>query len=269
LTGTPALAGVNLDDLMEVNKAVAALKRGDVADARLVYRTRHRNANEVWLESTMRVTKPIGNGKIDGVVAISRDVTAQKSAELRLAALVMLDGLTGLANRRGFDERLQEEWVRAQRDSTPLSLLMIDVDHFKKFNDRYGHQGGDACLQSIAKVLTAEARRPADLAARYGGEEFVLLLPNTTGEGCVLVGERIRTELRKLCMVHALNPPSRRVTVSLGGATVCPKAELPVKTSSLLEAADRALYVVKDSGRDQLIMADQEVVRFEAEIVSG
>lgn len=261
LTGTLALAGVNVEDLPKVNETVAALKHGNITEARIVYRTRHRDAKEVWVESAMRVTRNSDTGEIDGVVAISRDVTERKSAEDKLAALAILDGLTGLANRRRFDERLQDEWARACRDGASMSLLMIDVDHFKKFNDQYGHPAGDACLRALAKVLAAEARRPADLAARYGGEEFALLLPNTDAPGCKLVGERIRDELRKLCIIHALNPPSSQVTVSLGGATIRPMAAGSRESSSLLEAADHALYAAKDGGRDRLFMAAQATTR--------
>jgi diguanylate cyclase (GGDEF)-like protein/PAS domain S-box-containing protein len=268
LTGTPALAGVNADDLPAVNETVEALRRGDITDARIVYRTRHRDAQEVWIESTMRVTRRSDTSEIDGVVAISRDVTEQKNAEQRLGALAMLDGLTGLANRGRFDERLQEEWARALREGTPLSLLMIDVDHFKKFNDQYGHPAGDACLRAVAKILRAEARRPADLAARYGGEEFVLLLPNTEAAGCALVGERVREELRRLDVTHAMNPPTRRVTVSLGGATIWPNAKLATETSSLIDAADRALYTAKEAGRDRLMMSDGIPAQFDLEIMS-
>jgi diguanylate cyclase (GGDEF)-like protein/PAS domain S-box-containing protein len=268
LTGTPALAGVSAEDLPRVRETVEALKRGALTEARITYRTRHRNADIVWLESTMRVTRRSETGKIDGVVAISRDVTQRKSAEEKLAVLATLDSLTGLANRRRFDERLQEEWARALREGSPLSLLMIDVDHFKKFNDQYGHPAGDACLRSVAKTLRAEARRPADLAARYGGEEFVLLLPNTEAAGCELVGERVREELRRLDITHAMNPPTRRVTVSLGGATIWPNAELATETSSLLSAADRALYAAKHAGRDQLIMSDGILAQFDLESMS-
>jgi diguanylate cyclase (GGDEF)-like protein/PAS domain S-box-containing protein len=268
LTGTPALAGVSADDLPAVDEAVAALRRGDITDARIVYRTRHRDTQEVWIESTMRVTRRSDTNQVDGVVAISRDVTQQKNAEQKLGALAIRDGLTGLANRGRFDERLQEEWARALREGTPLSLLMIDVDHFKKFNDQYGHPAGDACLRSVASVLGAEARRPADLAARYGGEEFVLLLPNTEAAGCELVGERIREELRRLDMAHAVNHPSKRVTVSLGGATIWPNAGLPTESSSLVNAADRALYAAKDGGRDRLMMFDGIPAQFGLEFIS-
>jgi diguanylate cyclase (GGDEF)-like protein/PAS domain S-box-containing protein len=267
LMGTAALAGVNADDLPEVNDIVSALRRGDITDARIAYRTRHRDTQEVWIESTMRVTRRSDTNEIDGVVAISRDVTLQKKAAQRLGALAILDGLTGLSNRGRFDERLQEEWARALRESTPLSLLMIDVDHFKKFNDRYGHPTGDACLRSVAETLGAEARRPADLAARYGGEEFVLLLPNTEAAGCQMVGERVREGLRRLDIAHAMNAPSKRVTVSLGGATVWPSAEIQKKPSSLVDAADRALYAAKDGGRDRLMMSDGIAVGFDLEIV--
>jgi diguanylate cyclase (GGDEF)-like protein/PAS domain S-box-containing protein len=261
LIGTPALAGVNAEDLPMVNDTVAALKRGDITEVRIVYRTRHRDALEVWIESAMRVTRNSITGEIDGVVAISRDVTERKIAEARFAALAVLDGLTGLANRRRFDERLQEEWARAFRDGTSISLLMIDVDHFKTFNDQYGHPAGDACLRMVAKVLAAEARRPADLAARYGGEEFVLLLPNTDAAGCELVGARILEELRKLCMAHAVNAPSRQVTLSLGGASVRPNAQGLTESTSLIQTADQALYAAKDAGRDRLIMSEPAATR--------
>jgi diguanylate cyclase (GGDEF)-like protein/PAS domain S-box-containing protein len=266
LTGTSALAGVNAEDLPKVRDVVAALKRGDVTEARIVYRTRHRDAKEVWIESTMQVTRNLDTGKIDGVVAISRDVTQQKNAEAKLAALAILDGLTGLANRRRFDERLQEEWARACREGTSLSLLIVDLDHFKKFNDQYGHPAGDACLQAVAQVLAAEARRPADLAARYGGEEFVMLLPNTDATGCKLVGEKIRRGLQQLGIPHTLNIPSKRVTASLGGASIRLHADRPTESSSLIQEADRALYAAKESGRDRLIMADRATVQPDAEV---
>ena len=254
LLGTPALAGVNAEDLPRVEAMVAALKRGEAEDARIVYRSRHREKKEIWIESTMRVTKKFGTGEINGVVAISRDMSEHKSLEQKLAALATLDGLTGIANRRHFDERLENEWTRARREGTTLSLLLIDVDHFKKFNDQYGHLAGDACLQAVAKILAAQARRPADVSARFGGEEFVLLLPNTNATGCQQIGETIRQALAQLGIVHALNFPSRQVTVSIGGTTTaCGDAQ--ASCLSLVEAADRALYSAKKDGRDRLVMS--------------
>jgi diguanylate cyclase (GGDEF)-like protein/PAS domain S-box-containing protein len=258
LTGTAALAGVNALDLPRVEKTVAALRRGDVEEARISYRTRHREKNEIWIESNLRVTREV-NGQIDGVVAISRDITEQKNLEERLETLAIEDGLTGLANRRCFDERLQQEWARSARDNTPLSLLMIDVDHFKTFNDQYGHPAGDDCLRSVARVLAGETKRTADLAARYGGEEFALLLPNTDAAGCARIGGRIRRELRKAAIPHKPNLPTRLVTASLGGAVCRPGSERSASHASLVEAADRALYAAKEAGRDRLVMAGQVV----------
>jgi diguanylate cyclase (GGDEF)-like protein/PAS domain S-box-containing protein len=257
LVGTPALARVNPEDLPRVEQAVAALKRGEVEEAKVLYRTRHREKADIWLETALRVTRRPDTGMIDGVVAISRDMTEHKDLEDKLAALATSDGLTGLANRRAFDERLALEWARAAREGTALSLLMIDVDHFKKFNDRYGHPAGDGCLRAVAGVLTALARRPGDLAARYGGEEFALLLPNTDAEGCEQVGQRLCEALRELKIPHGLNPPSRRVTASLGGATAWPNSATALNGASLVGAADRALYAAKDAGRDCLIMSGQ------------
>jgi diguanylate cyclase (GGDEF)-like protein/PAS domain S-box-containing protein len=254
LMGQPALAGVNAEDLPRVEAMVAALKLGEGEDARIVYRTRHREKKEIWVESTMRVTRKYGTGEIDGVVAISRDMTEHKALEQKLAALATLDGLTGIANRRHFDEHLEKEWARARRDGTSLSVLLIDVDHFKKYNDRYGHPAGDVCLKSIAKVLGAQVRRPADLAARYGGEEFVLLLPDTDRAGCERIGKNIRDSLAVLGMDHELNLPSQKVTVSIGGAPAAWQDE-KASGSSLIEKADQALYCAKDEGRDRLVMS--------------
>ena len=254
LVGTPALAGVNPEDLPRVEQAVAALKRGESEEARIIYRARHRERTEIWIETALRVTRS-DTGLIDGAVAISRDMTEHKDLEDKLEALATSDGLTGLANRRCFDERLEQEWARASRDGTALSVLMIDIDHFKKFNDRYGHPAGDGCLRAVAGVLATQARRPGDLAARYGGEEFALLLPDTNAEGCEQVGLRVRDALHDIQLPHGLNPPSGVVTASLGGATAWPKSAATTDVTSLVGAADRALYSAKESGRDRLVMS--------------
>ena len=259
LGGTPALAGVNAEDLPHVRQTVEALKAGETEETRLVYRTRHRHGGEIWLETALRATRDPGTGKIDGVVAISRDMTKHKDLEKKLSNLATKDGLTGLANRRHFDDMLQQEWRRAERSGYPVSLLMMDVDNFKKFNDHYGHPAGDACLKAVATALAAEARRPADLAARYGGEEFVLLLPHTDEVGCALVAERVREALATLDLPHVQNPPTKRVTLSIGGATGWPNAESLGNHPSLIAASDRALYAAKHAGRDRFVMSGQVV----------
>lgn len=234
------------------------MRGGEAEGARIIYRNRHREKGEIWLETALRVTRNPKSGEIDGVVAISHDMTEHKDLEDKLAVLASSDGLTGLANRRHFDEQLESEWERAKREGTPLSLLLLDVDHFKKFNDQYGHQAGDACLRSVARVLSEQARRPADVAARYGGEEFALLLPNTDAAGCAQVGERIQQAIRDLGILHALNPPSRLITLSLGGATLLSASD-KLHCTSLIEAADKALYAAKESGPDRLVMSGQVI----------
>jgi diguanylate cyclase (GGDEF)-like protein/PAS domain S-box-containing protein len=254
LVGTLALARISPSDLPAVKHTVAMLRRGEIEEARITYRTRHREKSEIWVESSLRVTRKV-DGKIDGVIAITRDVTEHKDIEERLEALAIEDGLTGLANRRRFDERLDEEWRRAVRERTSLGLLMIDLDHFKKYNDLYGHLAGDECLRSVARVLAAEAQRATDLAARFGGEEFVILLPNTDAAGCARIGERVRRALDEAALPHALNRPSGRVTVSLGGAVCRPADDRAAEPTSLIDAADHALYAAKNSGRDRLVMS--------------
>jgi diguanylate cyclase (GGDEF)-like protein/PAS domain S-box-containing protein len=254
LVDRPAFAGVNEEDLPGVEETVAALKRGEVEEARVTYRARHLEKSEIWVESTLRVTRSV-NGEIDGAVAITRDITRQKDLEEKLETLATQDGLTGIANRRRFDERLLEEWGRAYRERTRLGLLMIDLDHFKQFNDSYGHQVGDECLRSIAGILTKEAQRTTDLPVRYGGEEFAMLLPNTDAAGCARIGERIRRAILEAGIPHALNLPCGLVTASVGGAICRPAVERSAGHASLLEAADRALYEAKDGGRNRVVMA--------------
>ncbi|MDN4988134.1 diguanylate cyclase [Bradyrhizobium sp. WYCCWR 13022] len=256
LIGTDALAGINPEDRPQVQAIVDAMKRGEMDEARITYRNGHRQKTEVWLESTMRVTRK-DNGNVDGVVAISRDITEQKKLETRLETLAIEDSLTGLANRRRFDERLREEWARAYRDRSSLGLLMIDVDHFKAYNDEYGHPAGDACLRVVARTIAAEVQRVGDLAARYGGEEFAMLLPNTDAAGCARVGERIGSAVHDAGLVHATNPAGPCVTVSVGGAACRPAAERTAGAGSLVEAADRALYAGKTAGRDRLMMSGE------------
>jgi diguanylate cyclase (GGDEF)-like protein len=193
------------------------------------------------------------DGQLMAVIETLRDVTEQKVAQTALERLATLDGLTGIANRRAFDERLQHEWSRASRANAPLSLIMADVDYFKRYNDVYGHQGGDECLRAVSAVFQRLAFRASDLAARYGGEEFAIILPSTDLEGVREVAERIRTEVEAAALPHAGSEVAPCVTLSLGVATVFPGADGEPKT--LLTQADQALYAAKKAGRNRVFAA--------------
>lgn len=253
LVGTTALSGVHPDDLSRVRTVVSHLKQGIYAEARVLYRTRHRDNGFIWLESSLRVTRSAETGAIDGVVAITRDMTEHKDLQTNLAALAATDSLTGLANRRTFDDRFKAAWDGATASQSSLSVIMVDVDHFKKFNDRYGHEDGDRCLQAVAQALASVVHRPLDLVARYGGEEFVVLLPDTGADGCAKVAEQLREAVASLEVPHLDNAPLNRVSISLGGASFVPS---PGNAAlSLVKAADAALYVAKRAGRNQAYMA--------------
>jgi len=173
----------------------------------------------------------------------------------RLESLSNSDSLLGIANRRRFDQALDTEWRRGLREKHPLSLLMIDVDHFKRYNDFYGHPAGDRCLQVLARAAGEPGvlRRPADLLARYGGEELVVLLPNTTLAGALSTAQRIRSAITGLHIEHADSPVAAEVTVSIGVATAHPE---PHSTpAALMAAADRGLYAAKAAGRNRVSAA--------------
>jgi two-component system chemotaxis family response regulator WspR len=172
-----------------------------------------------------------------------------EASNLELARLSAQDGLTGLANRRRLDETLAAECRRASRDKTALSLLMTDVDFFKKYNDTYGHPLGDECLRRVASALASGARRPADLAARYGGEEFALILPSTPEDGAPVVAESVRARVEALQIPHAGSTVAGYVTISLGIATLHPGDAL--SPADLIQRADAALYVAKRGGRNR------------------
>jgi len=180
---------------------------------------------------------------------------ARASLELHnisLRALADSDGLTGLGNRRLFEEALEREIGRARRSGLPFALILTDVDFFKKYNDRYGHVAGDGCLRQIALAITSGARRPADLAARYGGEEFALILPDTDLEGAMAVAEIIREAVAELQLEHA-DSPNGRITLSLGVVAGYPAQEAEQASSAWVEAADTALYDAKAGGRNRAV----------------
>ena len=167
-----------------------------------------------------------------------------------LESLAHIDGLTGIPNRRRFDEALEVEWKRAVRTGTPVSLVMMDVDFFKYYNDTYGHGMGDTCLQQVATAIAAAITRPSDLVARYGGEEFVALLPDTDAEGSYTVAERMRRNVEALQLSHEHSAASRCVTISAGLASSVPTAE--DASQELLKQADQMLYRSKEAGRNRV-----------------
>lgn len=194
------------------------------------------------------------HGKLIAVVETLRDITDQKLAEMALQSLATLDSLTGLANRRSLDEKLQREWKCGQRNGNPLACVLADVDHFKHYNDHYGHQKGDECLRQVAIAISATVFRPADLTARYGGEEFAIIMPNTDLTGATAVAERICTAVRDLSIPHAASETAPCVSLSLGVAVRIPNAKS--SPEMLIEAADSALYGAKHTGRNRVVVAE-------------
>ena len=176
----------------------------------------------------------------------------RRTESLRIAS--QQDGLTAIANRGKFEEQLEVQWRRCARAAAPLSLLLLDVDYFKQFNDKYGHQAGDDCLRQVAAVLKQALRRDDDLAARYGGEEFVLLLPFTDLPGALTVADSVQRALARLALPHAGSLVANRVTCSLGCARLIPEPE--IAPGELVEMADVALYRAKRNGRNRIEVAD-------------
>ncbi len=217
-------------------------------------RFRRADGEYAWLESHMSLVRNAA-GQPEEIISTARDITQQKAMEAALAKAhselqhqVSTDGLTGIANRRRFDEVLEAEWHRAMRNRAPIGVLMVDVDYFKSYNDSAGHLAGDDCLRAIAGAIAQAVRRPGDLVARYGGEEFGVILPETSQAGGLEIAHRMRTSIASLALSH----PGRGglVTVSIGLAWQIPQQRS--SRNSLVEYADRALYRAKTLGRDRI-----------------
>lgn len=200
------------------------------------------------------ITKPFSPAIVRA--RVSTQMRLKRKTDL-LEQYAMLDGLTGIPNRRQFDERLDKEWRRSLRDGLPLSVIMLDIDHFKGFNDHYGHGAGDQCLQKVARTLSDTLVRAGDCLCRYGGEEFIALLPNTEATGTHEVAEHLRVAVESLAIPHNYSSVASVVTISLGTATFDPATFDTARGSeigppSLIDRADAALYAAKKAGRNRV-----------------
>jgi diguanylate cyclase (GGDEF)-like protein/PAS domain S-box-containing protein len=221
---------------------------------------RRRNG-EIYPQQTSLSVLRDPQGNISHYASVLRDRSHEYRLEAELRSLATQDGLTGIANRRTFDDVLAREWARALRDGRPLSLLMIDIDYFKRYNDRFGHPAGDECLRRVAQAIAGAVGRASDQAARYGGEEFALILPNTDAAAAALVAEKVRSAVAALGQPHPASDAAAFVTVSIGAATVTPtRMSNPTlqhgDAATLVAQADKALYQAKAGGRNRVFAAE-------------
>jgi diguanylate cyclase (GGDEF)-like protein/PAS domain S-box-containing protein len=256
MLGKHAYELVHPDDLQRTQEVFAKIGPR-YPNQTLTFRMRRADGSYIWVGGVYRHLQAD-----DGILAVLRDITAQKLAEQQLAdanvkleaanailrRMAHVDGLTGLANRRHFDELLAEEFRRAQRMELPLGLVLLDVDHFKAFNDHYGHLGGDDCLRRVSRCIDAARQRPGDHAARYGGEEIAMLLPATDAVGSAEVADRVRNAVAGLRIEHS-GSRFDIVTVSAGAAAIQPFSG-GSDPAALIKAADMALYQAKAAGRN-------------------
>jgi diguanylate cyclase (GGDEF)-like protein/PAS domain S-box-containing protein len=253
----PLVDVVHPDDRAALLADLRALQDGYLSGD-LRFRACHASGDAIWVEATGRMLSAS-----DGMILAIRDITRRKQVEDQLAAanerlhaLASQDGLTGLRNRRSFDEAFDTEWRRAAREGLPLGLILLDVDRFKSYNDVHGHQAGDDCLRAVAAAIAGALRRPADLAARYGGEEFVVLLPNTDAAGTLKIAEDVRSAVEDLGMPNRGNG-GVPVTIS-AGIWACIRVD-GLSQREALRAADENLYAAKAAGRNRVHAASPEL----------
>jgi diguanylate cyclase (GGDEF)-like protein/PAS domain S-box-containing protein len=250
---------VHPDDAATLTEMLETFRKERVYPPRAEFRYRKADGSYAWLEFNLNVVYD-ERGEPVGYVDIARDVSRRKLEEADLQRslataeqLASSDALTGIANRRHFDQIVEQEWLRAAREKTSLAVLLIDVDRFKAYNDVYGHLAGDECLKRVVAAIQPVISRPADLLARYGGEEFVVVLPLTEAAGARKVAEWIRAAIERHKLPHPGNPPYGVITLSIGCATLVPRPK--ITHLHLLEAADQALYRAKARGRNCVQLA--------------
>ena len=238
-----------------VNFCVSQSQSG--TDHEADYRALTADGDYVWIRDVVHVARD-ENGEVEALIGFMFDISERKKTEEKLKALQreleelsFKDGLTGVANRRMFDSILQLEWTNARRNGQPLSVILLDIDFFKQYNDHYGHIAGDDCLKRVAKVLSGAAARARDFFARYGGEEFILVLPETDAKAAERVAERCRALLFKEQITHANSPAGQILTLSMGIGTLIPSQQDDPR--AFLEAVDRSLYQAKQQGRNRIV----------------
>ncbi|WP_024461520.1 MULTISPECIES: sensor domain-containing diguanylate cyclase [unclassified Marinimicrobium] len=238
-----------------VNFCVSQSQSG--VDHEADYRALTKDGDYVWIRDVVHVARN-EQGEVEALIGFMFDISERKKTEQELIklqkeleTLSYQDGLTGVANRRMLDSILDVEWLNARRNCQPLSVLLIDIDYFKQYNDRYGHLQGDDCLRSIAQTLDTVASRPRDFLARFGGEEFMLVLPETDGKAAHAVADRCRQAILKLQIPHAASDASQLVSISVGVASIIPDHECEL--AEFIESADRKLYQAKLEGRDRVV----------------
>lgn len=221
-------------------------------------RLKRKDNSYLWTVCYAKTTKNEFN-RIDGFDGFSIDISttirteqALERANEKLKRITMIDGLTQIPNRRKFDEYLASEWARHFRDKNPLSIIFCDIDFFKFYNDTYGHQAGDDCLQKVARAIHDGPRRASDMVARYGGEEFVAVLPNTNPQSAKIIAEKIRTAVRNLKIEHSRSTIDDYITLSLGISTITPESDNSIE--DLIALADKAMYEAKERGRNQSVV---------------
>ncbi len=242
------LAAIDALDRDAVQQAFAAALDGSEPQLEIEFRMRDGHGQPWWLRLQGALLHDASGrpGRLSGVIM---DITERKALEAQLEALALQDGLTGLANRRAFDHAYTAARQRANAEGEPLSVLLIDVDRFKFYNDHYGHQAGDACLRQVAQAVAGALRQSDQLAARYGGEEMAVLLPGLSPDAAAMVAERVRAAIQALALPHAASDPWQVVTASIGVATASDAAAM----EGVLEAADQALYEAKRGGRNRVV----------------
>lgn len=223
------------------------------------YRALTADGRYVWIRDVVHVVRK--DGEVEALVGFMFDISERKKTEEELLRLnreleefSYQDGLTKVCNRRLFDQALAREWASAYRNQQPLSLVLVDIDFFKEYNDRFGHLGGDDCLRRVARLLEGAAARPRDVVARFGGEEFVLLLPETDAEAALAVAERCRDAVVDEMIPHPQSRVSSFLTVSLGVGTLVPSDK--DTTVAFMDAVDRLLYRAKQEGRNRVVAAE-------------